>query len=79
MMKSVALSSIKKKTTNKDGKVAEIPLVNIENYNYIGTVYIGNPPQPTRGIFDTGSSNFWALSSECSNADLSKNYVINPD
>lgn len=36
---------------------AEVELKNMYNYNYIGVLEIGNPPQRIRAIFDTGSAN----------------------
>ena len=41
---------------------AELNLTNHFNFDYIGTFYVGNPPQPLRGCFDTGSANAWILS-----------------
>lgn len=28
-------------------------------------MYVGNPPQKIRGLFDTGSTNTWILNKEC--------------
>jgi hypothetical protein len=36
-----------------------IALHNQHNARYIGTMYLGTPPQPVRCIFDTGSSRTW--------------------
>ena len=46
-------------------KEAEVDLTNNYNLDYIGTFYVGNPPQPLRGVFDTGSANAWILSIDC--------------
>jgi len=43
----------------------EVGLKNYYNFNYVGTVYVGNPPQLVRAIFDTGSTNLWVISSHC--------------
>ncbi|CDW75789.1 pepsinogen c precursor [Stylonychia lemnae] len=64
-----------------DGKGATVNLTNNYNFDYIGTFYVGNPPQPIRGCFDTGSANSWILSSECT-TDSCKNGInqfFNPD
>jgi hypothetical protein len=34
---------------------------NINNNIYIGEVFVGNPPQTIRAVFDTGSTNTWIL------------------
>ena len=34
---------------------------NLEDNAYISDVYIGNPPQKIRALFDTGSTNTWVL------------------
>ena len=34
---------------------------NLANEIYLGVIYIGNPPQKMKCIFDTGSSNAWIL------------------
>ena len=55
-----------KRVTTSDGtKWADVALTNNYNYDYIGTLMFGNPPQPIRACFDTGSANAWILSSQC--------------
>lgn len=51
-------------------------LNNIYNYNYIGTIQVGSPPQTFNTIFDTGSTNFWVLSTLCE-GDRKNNGVNN--
>ena len=34
--------------------------------DYVATLYVGNPPQQIRAIFDTGSSNTWILNKNTS-------------
>ena len=53
---------------------------NLDNYAYISDIYVGNPPQKLRGLFDTGSTNTWVLNSK---TDLpgnpSKEYAYDED
>ncbi len=60
---------------------AEIELTNYYNYNYVGILEIGNPPQEVRAIFDTGSTNQWVLSTLCDSPCChdGSNEVFNPD
>jgi pepsin A len=55
-------------------------LKNYENFNYVGTISVGNPPQKLRAIFDTGSTNQWVLSSLCNSDGIKtgKNRAFNP-
>ena len=46
-------------------KEGDLDLNNIDNFDYIGTIYVGNPPVPVRACFDTGSANSWIMSSFC--------------
>ena len=39
--------------------------MNIQDFSYISDVFVGNPPQKIRAIFDTGSSNAWILNKNC--------------
>ena len=36
---------------------------NLEDNAYISDIYVGNPPQKLRALFDTGSTNSWVLNS----------------
>eukprot|EP00347_Sterkiella_histriomuscorum_P005441 403356609 len=57
------------------GSCQEEVSINLRDYyniNYIGSMYVGNPPQQIRAIFDTGSTNIWVISRGCkSSRDLS--------
>jgi hypothetical protein len=44
----------------------KIHLTDINNSQYVGTIGVGQPPQDFKVIFDTGSSNLWINSDECS-------------
>ena len=37
---------------------------NDHDMSYMADLYVGNPPQKVRGLFDTGSSNTWILNKE---------------
>ena len=34
---------------------------NLEDNAYISEIFVGNPPQKLRALFDTGSTNTWVL------------------
>lgn len=53
-----------------------LPLTNYKNTQYMGSIYIGTPPQQIDVIFDSGSSNFWITSSLCNSeyCKLHKSY-----
>jgi gastricsin len=56
-------------------------LKNYYNYNYVGTIQVGTPPQEVRVIWDTGSTNSWILSSYCDSVRChdGTNEVFNPE
>lgn len=71
---------IQAKRDGHDDEV-EVNLQNYYNYNYVGTIKVGNPPQVFNTIFDSGSTNFWVFSKLCEGERLysGTNNAYDPD
>jgi hypothetical protein len=53
-------------------------LTNYKNSQYVGTIAVGTPPQMIDVIFDTGSSNFWITSKDCTDPGCLIQKSFNP-
>jgi cathepsin D len=51
-----------------------VDLYNFDDTQYYGQIALGNPQQEFLVLFDTGSSNFWVPSSNCSNCGAHNKY-----
>lgn len=51
-------------------KTSIVPLENLWDYAYKGNFSIGTPPQLFNGIFDTGSSDSWVASGNCTEGNM---------
>lgn len=69
----IDISNIQMDKTSADGKndcainkpgekvTAHIQQQNLEDNAYVSELFVGNPPQKIRALFDTGSTNTWIL------------------
>ena len=48
-----------------------VPQWNLEDFEYLGKVEVGTPPQSFIVVYDTGSSNFWVPSAKCTDVIIS--------
>ncbi|BAM41279.1 pepsinogen [Theileria orientalis strain Shintoku] len=55
-----------------------IPLNQIKDSLYVGSMYVGSPPQLMHPIFDTGSTNMWVVGTNCDSETCKKVKRFNP-
>ncbi|UKJ88981.2 pepsinogen [Theileria orientalis] len=55
-----------------------IPLNQIRDSLYVGSMYVGTPPQLIHPIFDTGSTNMWVVGTSCNSETCKKVKRFNP-
>ena len=63
---------------NKLRKQVDLNLKSEYDILYTSDIYIGNPPQKLRAMFDTGSSNTWIASSALKPTLKDKHYLFEP-
>jgi cathepsin D len=61
----------------RTGVSAVLPLRNIKDTQYVGTIGVGTPPQPLQVIFDSGSSNLWVTSAVCESLECHSHPAYN--
>jgi len=64
---------------NKPGEKVQAHIIqnNLEDNAYVSDMYVGNPPQLVRALFDTGSTNTWVLSHTVDLGGASKERAYN--
>lgn len=55
-----------------------VPIRQMKDSLYIGTIFVGSPPQEIHPIFDTGSTNLWVVGTKCQSPSCRKVVRFNP-
>lgn len=55
-----------------------VPIRQMKDSLYIGTIFVGSPPQEVHPIFDTGSTNLWVVGTKCKTPSCTKVTRFNP-
>ncbi|KAK2196981.1 bifunctional Aspartic peptidase A1 family/Aspartic peptidase domain superfamily/Peptidase family A1 domain [Babesia duncani] len=62
----------------KDKSTLEQYLLNFQNSQYFGEIYVGNPPNKFVVVFDTGSSQLWIPSTACKSIGCKNHRQFDP-
>ena len=73
--KDIKVDDVTKCAMNEDGKPLKVHVATtFESKSlYMSDLFVGNPPQKLKGVFDTGSTNTWILNSNTKQKGDNKN------
>ncbi|KAK2195066.1 bifunctional Aspartic peptidase domain superfamily/Aspartic peptidase [Babesia duncani] len=63
---------------NKITETNNVPIHQMKDSLYIGSISVGTPPQVLHPIFDTGSTNLWVVGTDCKSHSCKKVTRFNP-